>query len=277
MKKLLNFTAIILSFCLLVGSTVLAADTETNNSIESKKTALEEKGMDPVILDSFSEDEVNELYDTIFVYHNGEVNVSATQEVIVKNFPEKTENTTRGGIPESQLKLTLTKAPITSGSKVVQFVLIVDYYWNVTPGNLSNDLVAVNWDSSVFSFDDSAYFEVTNTVYNVSDGKTYPFNFQSTPKKATTGGLGFEAKLRSPDVSPKVTAHPSGNAFIYFVPRTTMRVGDNISTNFSVEYGHDSLGFGGLSFSIGYGGASVGISISGTGVDTLAKIITFKP
>lgn len=43
MKKLLNFTAIILSLCLLVGSTVIAADTETYNSIESKKLLLKKK------------------------------------------------------------------------------------------------------------------------------------------------------------------------------------------------------------------------------------------
>lgn len=270
--RILSF---VLCFCLLSGSAVLAADTDISNSLEGKKTALEAKGMDSNILDSFSEEEVNKLYDTIFVYHNGEVNVSATQEVIVKNFPENTDNETRGAISESQLTLTLTKAPITSGSQVIQFLLIVDYYWNVTPGNLSDDLVAVNWDSSVFSFDDTAYYEVTNYVKNVSNGQYYPFNFQSTPKKAAAGGLGFEAKLRNPDLSPKVTANPNGNAFIYFVPRTSMYVGDDITCNFSVEYGHNSWGLGGLSFSVGYGGASVGIS--GASLDTLAKIVTFRP
>lgn len=54
-----------------------------------------------------------------------------------------------------------------------------------------------------------------------------------------------------------------------------MYVGDDITCNFSVEYGHNSWGLGGLSFSVGYGGASVGISSAS--LDTLAKIVTFRP
>lgn len=97
-------------------------------------------------------------------------------------------------IPSSQLELTVTQVPVVSGSEVAQLLLVIDYYWNITPGSLSSDLVTVNWDPACFTFDDSSEYKVTNMVYNVSDRMYYPFNYQSTPKEP-----GLEVYLLKPD------------------------------------------------------------------------------
>ena len=101
-------------------------------------------------------------------------------------------------------------------------------------------MVTVNWDPACFTFDDSSEYKVTNMVYNVSDRMYYPFNYQSTPKRAGLGSLSFEAGLRNPRISPKVTSRPNGSAFIYLVPRTPIYTDDPITCNFSVVYKHGS-------------------------------------
>lgn len=143
-------------------------------------------------------------------------------------------------IPKSQLELTITQVPVVSDSEIAQLLLVIDYYWNITPGSLSSDMVTVNWDPACFTFDDSSEYKVTNMVYNVSDRMYYPFNYQSTPKRAGLGSLSFEAGLRNPRISPKVTSRPNGSAFIYLVPRTPIYTDDPITCNFSVVYKHGS-------------------------------------
>ncbi|MDY4206892.1 MAG: hypothetical protein SOX85_05230 [Lachnospiraceae bacterium] len=243
--------------------------------MKKKKEYLCEKGLEKDILNGMREEAVNKVYESVI--KKGDVTIDAKVESVEKVFVDQTiDKQTRGAIPESQLRITTTL--MNYADTKYQYIqgcdLIIDYLWVVSPGATGNDVITLNWNSSVFSLSDyGGPLNAYNYVTNMSTGSQDFYNFISTPAHSNSAGIGWYAQLQSPNISPKIQINPGGWAFVSFEPSYMFHVNDNVVTDLRLEYVHENMpGISSISFS--YEGAS--ISAGGNFTDSLSKITTYR-
>ncbi len=256
-KNVIKIIAATLTLFLLCSNDIKAETQEEYITIEEKKEYLCEKGLEKDILNGMREEAVNKVYESVI--KKGDVTIDAKVESVEKVFVDQTiDKQTRGAIPESQLRITTTL--MNYADTKYQYIqgcdLIIDYLWVVSPGATGNDVITLNWNSSVLSLSDyGGPLSAHNYVTNMSTGSQDFYNFISTPAHSNSAGIGWYAQLRSPNISPKIQINPGGWAFVSFEPSYMFYVNDNVVTDLRLEYVHENMpGISSISFS--YEGAS---------------------
>ncbi|BDZ77529.1 hypothetical protein [Claveliimonas bilis] len=243
-KKLLKSISVIFVFVLLMGNVAFAQDNG-DVSYDEKRQYLIEHGYREDILQTLPENIVVQTYERMTEYFDVPVTVAAEETTKYKEFSPDIENsqTTRGSIPNSKLQLSIIVHNFMDGSgKILGAEVVVMHNWIVTPAILGQDLITVNWDPDYFLLSGQSGFHSYCTVHNMSTNNTEFFYFQSNPSVVNTGGVGYYAQLRNPNLSPKITSNPGGSATLFFEPKYTFYNSSNISTNFNVNYTHDKSG-----------------------------------
>ncbi|WP_066719926.1 hypothetical protein [Clostridium sp. Marseille-P299] len=263
-KKLIK-SIVTLALCvtMLIPGTFVAKANTNNKSMEEMKAYLRDIGTPSYILDSYENIEpLRMLYDRLYTKNN---NIVYSGSMIVLNDGSviNDDGTDSYGVitPDTiyLTQATYLETVSTSNSLITKCYVNVNYHnegYNGTHSSLYTDLVATNWDSSVFTYN-SGSFTSWNT-YKHSNGTTSNNSQISTPTESVQGGLGWKAKR------PEFHYLEDGHAIYELLPRTSNIYSKKVNstytqnaTTINTEYAYSNLPFG-TAFNVG----TVSISIN---------------
>lgn len=264
MKKTISLLLVIV---LIVGTTPFTL--ATNVSTEEMTDYLLEKGFPEVYLDTLIEQQIESLYNMSLgdnVYFGG------IETVVL----DSNDSLVRGNISSSQLSYTVAFVLVTQWMGNEQYItelrVKVSYDWLTLPIIRGTDSIAVNWDSSIFTYDGG--FSSYNYARALSTGNWITHGSWTAPSTLNQGGLGIYAYL---DYAESVLGQTvqavglKGETNFRLVPKITWSLGffpgSNV-TSVNAEYTHNKNPLGG-SLSFSYSGFQVTIG-GGVLTDSIA-------
>lgn len=269
MKKIVS---VILICVFLSGLTLnVSAKEDFGNRNSIKANELISRGFPKSVVDTLDGNTIDRIYQKMQI--DEVTSITSNQETYFIEFPpDSTEGIqTRGAISSSQLRIVAhTMNYANSSGKITGCDVSITYDWLITPGTCATDAVTIGWDPGIFTY--SGHMNGYNKVKNISNGGEDYYNFISNASLANTGGIGWYAELRSPNISPKIQSNPGGSAYVSFIPAKTFYTNSGITSNFQIQYTHNKIG---LSIGLSYG--SVGISVDCLGgTDTATRSLVYK-
>lgn len=266
MKKIIS---LILVCILLCGLSLTVTASENSNSTAAEE--LLNKGFPQNVINTMDAATIERVYQKMQA--DNVVEVNSNQETYFISFPSDSPEGvfTRDAIPSSRLRIVANTMNFANSSgKITGCDIMLSYDWLVSPGSRSTDAVTLGWDPGLFTY--SGYMSGNNKVTNISTGGEDYYNFISSAALANTGGIGWYAKLQSPNISPKIQANPGGSAYVSFMPARTFYSNSGITSNFQIQYTHNKLG---LSIGLSYGVVGVSVDCLG-GTDTASKTMVYR-
>lgn len=264
MKKLLSL-AMAAIMCLSLGSMIAYADTGTDLSDEAMKAFLQERGFPREYLDSLISQQIENVYNTVYntdsyLYNYKEYTVDMEGEPTIL----------RGNIPTSDLNfhvsITVSEVVRNNITYISQVNVIVTYEWLDLPIFRNDDMMSVNWDSSLLTYAGDSTFSAHDYYYVLNNWIT--FQTWNQPAIVNQGGLGNYIKLASSEFG---ALNLRGDLIFSMVPKEeySMTKTGGYNTTIAATYAHDKWNQS-LSLSItgtGAGGVGGGVTISGAATD----------
>jgi len=268
MKK--KFFVYLLTLALLAScpNTVCAEDI----SVEEMEEYLIDNGIPYDYLNDKDDAYITRMYDKLygidFIYHGS--------ETVTMSVSDPSGNQVYGTIPEDELEFTITRISNVSYdssagmNRVNEVYVDVEYSWIVgEPYVRKEDAITVNWDSSVFTYQEDSFYAV-DKKYLVSEGDWIISDEYSRPSQLAQGGLGYFTNLYYAESIAGVSVNAQrckGEATFTLEPKDPMyQVSGESVTSINAEYVHDfSTPIFSLSFATpdGYS-ISVEVPIGGT-------------
>lgn len=194
MKK--GILASILMICLMTASTgsVYADNVFVDNITEY----LVDNGLPSELLEGKSENYIagmyNKLYDVDFIYHGSEtVTLPKVHESDVN--PMEILHGTELELTVAQISNVSYDATV-GRNRVNEVYIYVEYEWAIgNPYIRKEDVITVNWDSNVFTYDADSFYAV-DEKFVLSEGGWIETDTYSRPMELNLGELGYIANLK---------------------------------------------------------------------------------
>ena len=176
-----------------------------------------------------------------------ELEVAASCETLTVNEPALQ----RGNISSSDLNFWMVAAKASIDGYISFVHINVAYEWLTTPLHFLDDAVAVNWDASLWYYDQGTSGFVADMRGGGIGGSAYETIYN--PAQAVQGGIGWYCDLNM------AFSDLYGNASFKLYPRDSQLLnGTRYATTISANYAHST--YSEESFTIGTDGVSVSFS-----------------
>ena len=176
---------------------ITSAETLTINEM---KEILISKSFSETFLNLSSDESIETLYQN---YNNAESLGSSTSTAYL-NEQISDGIQTFGTIKNMTFEITASYFKVAGTSNQIQYTLIqIGFFWEKIPLWKKTDGIIVNWDSSVFAYNDNFHSESHNEA--IVNNQFYSNDYSSSaPNVLEQGSLGFDVKLanaehREPD------------------------------------------------------------------------------
>lgn len=236
-KKYFSMLILMSALCLMFADTAKAEESVSN---EYKKNYLISRGFPEDVLLHSNSRIVDHVYN--HAIQNDTAAFTYQDDESIMELAETSGYTGNSApLQSSKLKYSVTTVIYTDSSgKVTACDIDMGYDWLVTPETASSDIITLRWDQSLFAF--SGYMDGYNHVRNVGNSDLDIYNIVQSASIGESGMIGWYAKLRSPDISPKLQAQPGGRAYVSFLPASPFHINDDIAPDFNIQYNHIKSG-----------------------------------
>lgn len=194
------------SICLLSG---IACSTEnfahaSSVSVEDMKAYLTSISIPKLFLELASDELVEQKYNEY--KEEEEVTVNVSTSYMSENIPGGV--TPLNPIPSDELEFSIFQFTTTAydADRVKRHIskieIYVTYEWKKLPLFKKTDAIAVNWDSSVFTYRSGTFHAIETRILDVGTiiHKDEVKRESTTPGALVQGGLGYEMALNVPEI-----------------------------------------------------------------------------
>lgn len=259
MKILKKITTVILSVIMIISTLIpaFAAEEQLSNY-----DFLLSQGYPAEHLDNLTENTLQKMVEMIGTGYVTNVDVKKS------TFNDGT-GVARGAINEDSMTLEIVTGAICQydTNKITGVLVSATWEWAANkPVYRGQDGVVVNWDSSIFTYDEDTFY--AQDVYRSNaDDEWSVFKEHTSLSISKQGGLGFYTDLKA------LKKYVGGSMLFLLSPTSNMIKGTAYKTTLNIEYAHAPAPLTGLSFST----AGFGVGLSWTlNCDTMADSVNFK-
>ena len=233
------------------------------------KERLVEKGMPEDVITDLPEQKIQELYEN-------SIDKNIYTETITMSMNEgESEIQPYGHIDDDMLDMSVTCSTFAAqDGKVNCIYVFVIYLWEQVPIIQKTDGIAINWDESLFAYEDdsfNSYCQATDDLDSVM-AQWYTYYRLDRPDLVEQGGLGYSVSLMQ--YKYEYITYFRGSAHFDLLPKDTIYVDsekDHKVTAINMNYTHDRTPlFGSISFQIsGFGVTINAPALNDTASDTV--------